>query len=64
MPCLLSVPRRREAPVLPALPTQCGCLLGVPFNIASYALLVHMFAQQCDLEARELIWTGGTVICT
>jgi thymidylate synthase len=33
--------------------------LGVPFNIASYALLTHMFAQQCDLAAGELIWTGG-----
>jgi len=33
--------------------------LGVPFNIASYALLTCMFAQQCDLAAGELIWTGG-----
>jgi len=33
--------------------------LGVPFNIAGYALLLHMFAQQCDLEPGELIWTGG-----
>ena len=33
--------------------------LGVPFNIASYALLTHMFAQQCDLEPAEFIWTGG-----
>lgn len=33
--------------------------LGVPFNIASFALLTHMFAQQCDLEPGEFIWTGG-----
>ncbi|MBV6418110.1 MAG: Thymidylate synthase [Steroidobacteraceae bacterium] len=33
--------------------------LGVPFNIASYALLTHMLAQQCDLGVGEFIWTGG-----
>ena len=33
--------------------------LGVPFNIASYALLTHMFAQQCDLQVGEFVWTGG-----
>lgn len=33
--------------------------LGVPFNIASYALFTHMVAQVCGLEAKEFIWTGG-----
>ncbi len=33
--------------------------LGVPFNVASYALLTHMLAQQCDLLPGELVWTGG-----
>jgi thymidylate synthase len=38
---------------------SADALLGVPFNIASYALLTHMVAQQCDLEPGEFIWTGG-----
>lgn len=33
--------------------------LGVPFNLASYALLTHMLAQQAELEVGELVWTGG-----
>jgi thymidylate synthase len=52
----------------PGLPGRLSCqlyqrsadiFLGVPFNIASYALLVHMLAQQCDLLPGEFIWTGG-----
>jgi thymidylate synthase len=33
--------------------------LGVPFNIASYSLLTHMVAQQCDLDVGDFVWTGG-----
>ena len=33
--------------------------LGVPFNIASYALLTHMMAAQADLEVGDFVWTGG-----
>src|SRR5579862_7771318 len=38
---------------------SADALLGVPFNIASYALLNHMVAQQCGLAPGDLVWTGG-----
>jgi thymidylate synthase len=38
---------------------SCDTFLGVPFNIASYALLTMMVAQVCDLEPGEFVWTGG-----
>ena len=38
---------------------SCDMFLGVPFNIASYALLTHIIAQECKLEVGDFVWTGG-----
>lgn len=40
---------------------SCDTFLGLPFNIASYALLTHMLAQQSDLQVGDFVWTGGDV---
>ena len=40
---------------------SCDTFLGLPFNIASYALLTHMLAQQSDLDVGDFVWTGGDV---
>jgi thymidylate synthase len=40
---------------------SCDTFIGLPFNIASYALLTMMIAQQCDLKLGEFVWTGGDV---
>jgi thymidylate synthase len=40
---------------------SCDTFLGLGFNIASYSLLTHMLAQQCDLKLGDFIWTGGDV---
>ncbi|MBE9562439.1 MAG: thymidylate synthase, partial [Proteobacteria bacterium] len=40
---------------------SCDIFLGLPYNIASYALLTTMIAQQCNLQVGEFIWTGGDV---
>lgn len=40
---------------------SCDTFLGLPFNIASYALLTHMIAQQVNMVPGEFVWTGGDV---
>lgn len=53
----LNIPKRKLSCMLTQ--RSCDSFLGVPYNIASYSLLTHMIAQQCNLEVGEFIWSGG-----
>jgi thymidylate synthase len=53
------LPKMALAPCHAFFQFSADIFLGVPFNIASYALLTHLLAQQCGMDVGEFIWTGG-----
>lgn len=62
-PCPILVQFVREGDDVSIIVYQrsADLILGVPFNVAGYALLLHMIAHLCSLQAKELIWMGGCI---
>lgn len=61
MSCIISILCIKKKLSCQLYQRSCDVFLGLPFNIASYSILIHMIAQQCNLQVGEFLWTGGDV---